>query len=209
MGFRGPVDACTFARLGRPLLTDAPLQSTRARGSALVVIPVRTVELTREHAAFPETTSRSGTDRGRCDPASRINSLSPCTMRCPLFTHCSDGNPRRRLLRGSKALVQLVVLDLHDTSPTGSLDRRRDSTLTYPVLTAWLSDKGNPTFICKHPAIGRTSDIEVTRLDRRSSDSCEKYLANATSRCYACLRCVVIAASCHPTRVARADKIFT
>ena len=131
MGFRGPVDACTFARLGRPLLTDAPLQSTRARGSALVVIPVRTVELTGEHAAFPETTSRSGTDRGRCDPASRINSLSPCTMRCPLFTHCSDGNPRRRLLRGSKALVQLVVLDLHDTSPTGSLDRRRDSILAY------------------------------------------------------------------------------
>jgi hypothetical protein len=59
--------------------------------SPLVVIAVRAIELAGQHAAFLETTSLTRTGMGRCVPVSRINSLSPCTMRVPRFTLCSDG----------------------------------------------------------------------------------------------------------------------
>jgi hypothetical protein len=90
-------------------------------------MPVTTIELTREHAAFLETPSLSRTSMGRCGPASRINSLSPCTMRSPRLTCCSDGKPRRRLLVGSKAHVSLELPGLHDISPYACLDRRSHS----------------------------------------------------------------------------------
>lgn len=60
---------------------------------------------------------------GRCDRVSRINSLSPCTMRTPRFTRCSEGKPRRRLLVVAKANVEMGVVGLHDTSPYVSRER--------------------------------------------------------------------------------------
>lgn len=93
--------------------------------SAFVVMTVRAIELTREHAAFLEMPSLIGTDMDRCGPIFRINSLSPCTMRSPRLTRCSDGKPPRRLRVDSKADVSLEFSSPHSTSPYGRLDRRR------------------------------------------------------------------------------------
>ena len=96
-----------------------PLERLVGRQTVLpeVVMPVGAIMLSCLHTAFLETSSRIRLGMGRFGRASRISSLLPWTIRNPRFTCVSDGNPFRRLLLTSKAVVGFDLVTFHGTSP--------------------------------------------------------------------------------------------
>ena len=64
-------------------------------------------------------------------PSFSSNSLPPWTTRTPRLTCVSDGNPRRRLLIGSKPWLVVIVVISHD-APSSALESFRTS--FQPVL---------------------------------------------------------------------------
>ena len=81
--------------------------------SSHVVVAARAIKPVRLHPTVLETTSRHRRGTDHCDRVSRNNSLSPCTIRMPFFTRCSEGKPLRRLLLRSKG----AIVGSRDPSP--------------------------------------------------------------------------------------------
>jgi len=112
--------------------------------SAFIVTAVDAVELTALHAALLETTSRCRTGKGRFGRASR---QGPCgrERRVGLASPAPrTGNPLRRLLIGSKAVLFLEVLHLvHGTPPASRAGAQRQHSLKMDGKSAaWMTAGG-------------------------------------------------------------------